>query len=369
MIRVLLFLALVAVMAFGVVWLADRPGRCRHRLAGLSHRDVGDGGGGRRRHRRAARRHGLVDRADHPALARPDRDVPQPPPRRARLSRDLARPDRGRRRRRRRGEARRRAKPSGSRRASRWRFCSTRKSRSSPATAPPPSMRSAPWRSATTPSCSACAACYIEAQRRKDAGGRARLRRGGRQCRARARLGRAGGAGIPLRGRRLGRGAVGARPQQPLRPDRQDRIQAPARGAADRSRARGRRRRARPRPFARARCAEARADARSRRGTRRTPARRGRRIAPRQPDHREGLGGQPASRSRRDLRASAPGRFRARAAGARAVAGAQGARPGRGAYRERAGGGAGRARRAGVRGRAERDPAAVEGADAARRRP
>ena len=75
----------------------------------------------------------------------------------------------------------------------------------------------------------------------------ARLRRGSRQRRAGARLGRTGGAGIPLRGRRLGRRARSARSQQPLRLDRQGRLQTPARRAAHRARARRRRNRARPR--------------------------------------------------------------------------------------------------------------------------
>ena len=87
---------------------------------------------------------------------------------------------------------------------------------------------------------------------------------------------------------------------------------------------------------------------------------RERRAAPRQPRHREGVGGQSASRPRRHLRASAPGRQRARAARARAGAGAEGAGP----RRERARGGARGARRAGVRGRARGAPAAAQGADA-----
>ena len=65
-------------------------------------------------------------------------------------------------------------------------------------------------------------------------------------------------------------------------------------------------------------------------------------------DHRDGLEGQSASRSGRDLRASAPVGFGARPARARAGAGAHGAGP----RRERARGGARGARRAGVRGRA-----------------
>ena len=63
------------------------------------------------------------------------------------------------------------------------------------------------------------------------------------------------------------------------------------------------------------------------RRTGRPAARRRRRVAPRQPHHREGVGGQSASRSGRHLRASAAGRFGARAAGARAVAGAERERP------------------------------------------
>ncbi len=112
----------------------------------------------------------LVDRAHHPALARPDRDVPEPSPRRARLSRDLARPGRGRRRRRARAR-KRAAERSRADRARRAAGAAAQRAdaRSSPATAPRPSTRSAPWRSATTPSCSACAASSSRRSGAKDA--------------------------------------------------------------------------------------------------------------------------------------------------------------------------------------------------------
>ena len=53
-------------------------------------------------------------------------------------------------------------------RASRWRCCCARRPRSLPATAPAPRTRSAPWRSAPTRGCSACAGSIVEAQRRND---------------------------------------------------------------------------------------------------------------------------------------------------------------------------------------------------------
>ena len=49
MIRVLLFLALVALMAFGVVWFADRPGDVAIVWQGYRIETSVHGGGGRRR--------------------------------------------------------------------------------------------------------------------------------------------------------------------------------------------------------------------------------------------------------------------------------------------------------------------------------
>ena len=96
---------------------------------------------------------------------------------------------------------------------------------------------------------------FIEAQRRKDAA--AARAYAEEAANAAPALGWAGQAVLEFRcaAGDWAAALVGARPQQPLRPDRQGRIQAPARGAADRARARGRRERARPRPLARARCA------------------------------------------------------------------------------------------------------------------
>jgi hypothetical protein len=134
---------------------------------------------------------------------------------------------------------------------------------------------------------------FIEAQRRKDmVAARAYAEEAANASPA---LGRTGGAGIPLRVRRMVRRAFGARSQQPLRPDRQGRLQTPARGAAHRTGAGVRGNRARPRPLARARCAQARADLGAGRRAGRTAARRRRRIAPCQPDHRKGLDSQSAS--------------------------------------------------------------------------
>ena len=69
---------------------------------------------------------------------------------------------------------------------------------------------------------------------------RAALRRGGVEAGAGAGLGRAGGAGIPLRHRRLGGRARSARAQHEERAGRQAVLSAPARRAAHRARARQR---------------------------------------------------------------------------------------------------------------------------------
>ena len=76
---------------------------------------------------------------------------------------------------------------------------------------------------------------YIEAQRRDDRAGRAAGRRGGGQGGARARLGRAGGARLSLRRRRLGRRARCARSHEGRAG--KGRLSPPARRAADRPRA------------------------------------------------------------------------------------------------------------------------------------
>ena len=81
---------------------------------------------------------------------------------------------------------------------------------------------------------------YVEAQRRNDTvAARAYAEEAAKAAPA---LGWAGQAVLEFRcaAGDWAAALVGARPQQPLRPDRQDRIQAPARGAADRAGARGR---------------------------------------------------------------------------------------------------------------------------------
>ena len=308
--------------------LDRRPSRRRrHHLAGLAHRDLGDGGGGR--HRRCGHRcaDAVVAVADRPAHAGPDRDVPEPSPRRARLSRDFARPGRGRRGRRCAPRARPPTRPSGSRPASRWRFCSTPSARSCPATAPPPSWRSAPWPSATTPSCSVCAGSTSRRSvaampwRRKALPRRPPRPR--RRCHGRGRR-----CSICAARPATGTGALAsARPQQPARADRQGAAPAPARGAVDRPALA-----AEENDPDRARslaldAVKLEPDAGAGGRACRTAARRGRRNPPRQPDHREGLAGQSASRARRRLCASAQRRFGARAVGAGGDAGAADARP------------------------------------------
>ena len=153
-----------------------------------------------------------------------------------------------------RGASAPRTKPSGSRRASRWRFCSTRNvaQLSGDRAAAEHAFRAMAERDDTK--LLGLRGLFIEAQRRKDAtAARAYAEEAANAAPA---LGWAGQAVLEFRcaSGDWAAALVGARPQQPLRPDRQERIQAPARGAADRACARGRRRRARPRPLARARC-------------------------------------------------------------------------------------------------------------------
>src|SRR5499425_2809256 len=99
----------------------------------------------------------------------------------------------------------------------------------------------------------------------------------------------------------------------------------------------------------RARGGKARARSRAGGGARRAAARRSGRAAPRCAHHRAGVAGQSASRSRRRLRRAAAGRFRAPALESRRDARGQGARRRRGRARGRAR----RARRAGVCRRAQ----------------
>ena len=243
--------------------LARRPsGRRRDHLAGLAHRDLGDGDGGGDRGRRRGRAAAVVADPHHPALARPDRDVPQPPPRRARLSRDLARPDRGRRRRRARGAQVPPTRPSGSRPASRWRLLLNAQCAqlAGDRAAAEFAFRAMAERDDTK--LLGLRGLYVEAQRRD---GRARRRAATPKRRRRPRR------RSPGPGRRCWNSAARAGDWAGALAalDRNSRyglidkrgLPAPARGAAHRARARRRGGRPRPRPCAGARSGEACADA------------------------------------------------------------------------------------------------------------
>ena len=99
MIRVVVYLVVVGLLAFGAVWLADRPGDVAITWLGRRIETSvmvldGRGRGGRR-----AGGDAVVDRARGPALARRARALSAHPPRRARLSRGVAGAGRGRLRR------------------------------------------------------------------------------------------------------------------------------------------------------------------------------------------------------------------------------------------------------------------------------
>ena len=239
------------------------------------------------------------------------------PPRRARLSRGLAGPDRGRLRRRARGaQARRRGRADRARRAA-------------GAAAHRAGAQLSGDRDAAERTFHAMAArddtkllglhgLIIEAQRRNDAAA-ARLyaEEAAKSARAPAWAGQA-----VLDSRCAAGDWVGALE----RLDRNMKSGLVDRDAYRRQRAvlltaraleADAQRRPRRRPRAGARSGEARADAGAGRGARRPAAGRGRRPAPRRAHRRGGVEGQSASRSRRGLCASAARRFRARPAGAR----------------------------------------------------
>ena len=184
---------------------------------------------------------------------------------------------------------------------------------------------------------------FVEAQRRDDPARRPRLCGGGGEDRSVARLGRPGGARVPLRRERLGRRPGGARRQHAQRPHRQGDLSAPARRAAHRAGAVARHRpRHRQDPGARSR--EAVPEPGAGGGARRPPACRGGRRPQGRAGDRGRLDRQPASRPRPGLCARLSGRFGARAARPHAHA-----RPPQRPSRGRRRGGARRARRAGIR--------------------
>src|SRR5215831_17641141 len=138
------------------------------------------------------------------------------------------------------------------------------------------------------------------------------------------------GARVPLRRRRLERRARSARAQHAKRPHRQAHLSPPARGTHHRAGAVRGGERPRARDRARARGGKARARPRAGGGARRAAPRRAGRTAPGRAHHRAGVARQSASRSRRRLRGAAAGRFRAPALEPRRDARGQGARRRRG---------------------------------------
>ena len=319
MIRVVVFLVVAALLALGVVWLADRPGQIADHLARLSHRHLGDG--------RLIAIVAIALRGDPAVVAarasccarRSCFRSPLRERQRAQgLRGDLARADRDRR-----GRCARRATPrrrmprepagrAARAAAARADRAARRRPRRRRAT------RSAPWRSATIPGCSACAGC---SSRRSAA--TIRSRRGSfaeEAAKDAPALAWAGQAVLEFRcaaGDWEGALAILERHAQ-ARHDRPRRIPAPARRAAHRARARRRG----------GRTATRRARSRSRRqSSRPTWCRRRRSRAGCSP--RPASGARPArileaawkqqsaSRSRRRLCASAARRIR-RATGWRA---------------------------------------------------
>ena len=142
----------------GVVWVADRPGRGRHHLAGLPHRDLGDGGGARAR-RAGDRRSSLLWSIVRAILRSPEQVSLFLRHRRGvhgylAISRGLIAIGAGDLR------AARRAADDAARISPGEPLALLLNAQIGAAGRRPrraPSTRSAPWPSATTPSCSACA--------------------------------------------------------------------------------------------------------------------------------------------------------------------------------------------------------------------
>ena len=213
MIRVLLYLALIALVAAGVVWLADRPGDVAIIWLGLRIETSVMVAA-------AALGFLIVIAIFFWSIVRfflrsPDlvSDLPQPPPRRARLSRDLARPGRDRRGRRARcAQSRRRSPSHRARRAAR---APARRADRAALRRPRRRRAGVPRNGGARRHQAARSARPLRrgAAARRIRSPRAPIAEEAANAAARARLGRPGGAGIPLRGGRLGRRARGARPQ------------------------------------------------------------------------------------------------------------------------------------------------------------
>ena len=239
----------------------------------------------------------------------------------------------------------------------RWRCCCTRNRRSSTATAPARSARSAPWPSARTRRLLGLRGLFIEAQRADDPVAAVMIAEEALKLAPSSTW-----ASHAVLGFRCAKGdwsgALAILDNNLASgPDRQAGLSAPARRAADGARAGTGNCRSRPVARQRDGSGQAGADAGAGRGARQQISERGASGAALDADRRSGLAGAAASRSRRRLCPCEARRFRAAAAGAGRDAGGESARPSRG----RAGG---RARRD----RCHRICARARGAGAVRRR-
>ena len=327
MIRVVAFLVAVTLLALGVVWLADRPGTVT--ITWLGQRAdlsvmvaiIGIGLVAVAAVLLWSLRAAAVPHAEGDLArdARPRSGAGALPPSRAGWSRS-ARAMRAPR-------CNSPHRPTAAWATSRWRCCCARRPRSSTATAPAPMRRSARWRSAPTRGCSACAGCSsrrsgttIPWRRGSPPSRPPRMRP---RCRGRARR-CSNSAARRATGKARSSVLETPAPQRRAQPRRRA---APPRRAAHRARDHHRGRAARPRALARDRGDAARARSGAGRRARRTAARGSRRAAQGREDHRDRVEGEPASRSRRRLRACAPLGFGARPARAHAGARAHDAGP------------------------------------------
>ena len=360
MIRVILFLLAVAVLAAGFVWVADRPGDVVITWMGY-HIETSVMVA-------ALALAALVlvlmaavgHRARHLALARAGVAVLPASPRDERLSGDLARIDRDRRRRfARRAQIRRRRGAAVAGDPLALLLAAQSAQMAGDRGGAERAFREMTRRDDTK--LLGLRGLYIEAQRRDDADAARLAAEEAVQGVAGAGLGRTGGARLSLCRRRLGRRARRARCHEGRAGEA--RLSPQARRAADRPRAGAGR--DRPRRLARGGAGSGQARARSGAGggVGRPAAGGSGRAAQGAQDSGEGVDDQPASRHRRGLCEFAARRQRARTPRAHAEARRHGAGP----TRRRAGGGARRARCARICRRAGGTGAVSLGADTARR--
>ena len=238
MIRIVLFLLLIALAAAGAAWVADQPGDVVLSWGGYKAHDHAAGVRARDRHRRrrgddragdawravahaGAGCAGAVTSAATPAAGMRSRKgcsrsamaIPPPP-----ASMPMPR--------------------GGSPATIRWRCCCTRNRRSSTATAPARSAAFSTMAEREDTRLLGLRGLFIEAQRADDAVAAVLIAEEALKLVAGLDLGLACGARLPLRAGRLGRRAENPRQRSRLRPDRQGGLSPPPRRAAHRARAR-----------------------------------------------------------------------------------------------------------------------------------